>query len=93
MGALLLITIAATCGLTYAVVALSKDTAVAGGALVSKDTGAPLSTGQVTTMASLARLWQGAADAELVQLEVVVRTAVVSTASRPWSSSRGSTRS
>jgi hypothetical protein len=75
MGTLLLLTVAATCGLTYAVVALSKDTAVAGGALVSKDSGAPLATGQVTTMAGLARLWQGATDAELVQLEAVVRSA------------------
>jgi hypothetical protein len=75
MGTLPLLTVAATCGPTYAVVALSKDTAVSGGALVSKDSGAPLATGQVTAMAGLVRLWQGATDAELVQLEAVVRTA------------------
>lgn len=40
-----LLTIAATVGLTYAVVALSKDTQVSGEALVAKDTGAALRTG------------------------------------------------
>jgi hypothetical protein len=41
----LVLAVAAVGGLTYGVVAASKDTASSGGALVDKATGAPLATG------------------------------------------------
>jgi hypothetical protein len=70
----LILTIAAVAGLTFAVVALSKDTASSGGALVDKASGAPLATGAVVGRQDLSALWQGADDASLAGLTTVFTT-------------------
>ena len=61
----LVLAIAAIAGLTYGVVAASKDTASSGGALVDKASGAPLATGVATGWQDLSTLWQGADDAAM----------------------------
>ncbi len=58
LAAGLILTIAAVAGLTFAVVALSKDTASSGGALVDKVTGSPLATSTVMFSMPLPDAWQ-----------------------------------
>jgi hypothetical protein len=64
----LVLAVAAVAGLTYGVVAASKDTASSGGALVDKASGAPLATGAARGVQELSGLWQGDADASLAGL-------------------------
>jgi hypothetical protein len=61
----LVLAIAAIAGLTYGVVAASKDTASSGGALVDKASGAPLATGAATGWQDVSGLWQGADDSAM----------------------------
>ena len=65
LAAGLILTIAAVAGLTFAVVAPSKDTASSGGALVDKVTGVPLATGAARGVQELSGLWQGDADTSM----------------------------
>ena len=64
----LVLAVAAIAGLTYGVVAASKDTASSGGALVDKVSGAPLATGAARGVQELSGLWQGDADTSLAGL-------------------------
>jgi hypothetical protein len=66
--------IAAIGGLTYGVVAASKDTESSGGALVDKASGAPLATGAATGRLDLSGLWQGADDDALMGLTALFAT-------------------
>jgi hypothetical protein len=70
----LVLAVAAVGGLTYGVVAASKDTASSGGALVDKATGAPLATGAARGVQELSGLWQGDADASLAGLTELFST-------------------
>jgi hypothetical protein len=74
LAAGLVLTIAAVAGLTFAVVALSKDTSSSGGALVDKASGVPLATGAVVGRQDLSALWQGVDDASLAGLTTVFTT-------------------
>jgi hypothetical protein len=56
----LVLAVAAVGGLTYGVVAASKDTASSGGELVDKASGAPLAAGAARgVVQQLSALWQG----------------------------------
>ena len=74
LAAGLVLTIAAVAGLTFAVVALSKDTSSSGGALVDKASGVPLATGAVVGRQDISALWQGADDATLAGLTTIFTT-------------------
>ena len=74
LAAGLVLAIAAVGGLTYGVVAASKDTASSGGALVDKATGAPLATGAATGRQDIAALWRGADDAAMAGLTAIYAT-------------------
>jgi hypothetical protein len=64
----LVLAVAAVAGLTFAVVAASKDTASSGGALVDKASGAPLATGAARGVQELFGLWQADADQSMAGL-------------------------
>jgi hypothetical protein len=70
----LVLAVAAVGGLTYGVVAASKDTASSGGALVDKASGAPLATGAATGRQDVSGLWRGADDAALAGLTALYAT-------------------
>jgi hypothetical protein len=70
----LVLAVAAIAGLTYGVVAASKDTASSGGALVDKASGAPLATGVATGRQDLSVLWEGADDASMAGLTAIYAT-------------------
>ena len=70
----LVLAIAAVAGLTYGVVAASKDTASSGGALVDKASGAPLATGAARGVQELSGLWLADADTSLAGLTEFITT-------------------